>query len=161
MRRLFIAAFLANLALHVLSLRFLPPVVAAHFGPDGMPNGWMSREANALFFLITDIVLFLLLWSAPALTFKLPPQLVNLPNRDYWLAAERKPETLAKLTDLLNEFGTAFFAFFLFIGLQVTAANLSRPVRLEERILLPALVAFLAYTAYWVWKSERPTVSVV
>ena len=115
----------------------------------------MSREANAVFFLVTDIALFLLLQLGPVLTAKLPPKLVNLPNRDYWLTAERKPETVAKLTDLMYEFGAAFFAFFFFIGVETIQANLVHPVKLDEPLLYAVLAAFLAYTAYWVWKVYR------
>lgn len=47
------------------------------------------------------------------------------------------------------QFGTALFLFMLFAGLLTLRANLSDPVRLDERLFLIGLGIFLAYTVYW------------
>src|SRR5437588_11310819 len=75
----------------------LPAVVAQHFGAEGNPNGWAPREA---FFLISWVVLLgisALLMVTPRLLRRVPVAMINLPNKDYWLAPERKEESLAFL----------------------------------------------------------------
>src|SRR3954471_4379187 len=73
----------------------LPAVVAQHFGADGRPNGWAPREA---FFAISWVVLLgisALLMLTPRLLRRVPVSMINLPNKRYWLAPERKQESLA------------------------------------------------------------------
>lgn len=41
------------------------------------------------------------------------------------------------------------------VGLLVIQSNLSNPVRLNEKLLLFALILFLLYTVYWVVKLFR------
>lgn len=148
-RKLFVAVFVANLALIVVSLFVLPPTVAIHFGPGGDPNNWASREVNALIFLALTLVLFVQFSLVPWLTFKFPRRLINLPNKEYWLSEENRPKAKAMLTGLLSEFGVGLLAFIFFMLLLVLDANLASPVRLKERLFFPAFAAFMVYTAYW------------
>jgi hypothetical protein len=49
----------------------------------------------------------------------------------------------------MDRFGAAFFLFFFCIGILTLQANLSQPVRLNERAFFAALVLFLGYTVVW------------
>jgi uncharacterized membrane protein len=71
----------------------LPLRVASHFNARGQPDGYMPREA-----FFTDLALLgggfiVLLLLTPALLRLLPSNLINMPNRDYWLAPERRNES--------------------------------------------------------------------
>ena len=63
MRRLMIMAFVANLALMLVSLFALPDEVAIHFRGGGIPDAWASKWVNATVFTVMQIPLFVLcLW---------------------------------------------------------------------------------------------------
>ncbi len=59
------------------------------------------------------------------------------------------PPSSGKCSTLMARFGTAFFLFFFCIGVLTVQANLSQPVRLNERAFFPVLVLFLGYTVVW------------
>ena len=149
MRTVFCVVFIANVLLWLVSLVVLPDQVAVHFGRGGVPDSWASREWNALVFVLLEAPLFLLLWYAPSLPLGFPPRFVSLPNKEYWLREENQPAFKQKMQHLMAQFGTAFFLFFFYIGVLTVQANLSQPVRLNERAFLPVLVLFLAYTVVW------------
>jgi uncharacterized membrane protein len=102
----------------------LPPRMASHFGAGGRPNGWMSREGffgtMALVGGGTSALLLLL----PLLLRVIPPELINLPNRDYWLAEGRRAETIARLGRFMSWFGFATAAFIALVLELSIEANL-------------------------------------
>ena len=149
MRTLFFLVFAANVLLILVSLAVLPDKVAIHFGSGGVPDSWASKEWNAILFLLVQAFFFPLLWFAPSLALRLPTRWINLPNKGYWLRAENRPALKRKLETLTARFGTAFFLFFFCAGLLTVQANLSQPVRLNERALLLLVLLFLLYTIFW------------
>jgi uncharacterized membrane protein len=83
----------------------LPERVAAHFDAAGIPNGWMPREGFLLFqagILTLMVVVFVVL---PRTIGRIPVGLLSLPHRDYWLAPERRSETLATIETWMAAFG--------------------------------------------------------
>ncbi len=152
MRTLFVVIFIANVALSLLSLSLLPPRVAIHFGWGGTADNWASNYFNTLFFIGVNVFIFITLYFTPRLVFRFPARWINLPNKEYWLQPENKARTVEMFSSLMWEFGAAFFLFFLVVQLLTIRANLSQPVRLDERLLLFALALFLLYTVYWCMK---------
>ena len=149
MRAGFIVVFIANLVLSLVSLVLLPSCVAIHFGLGGMANNWAPSYVNALFFIGTNAFLFLFIYFTSRLVFKFPTKWINLPNKDYWLRVENKGRTVAMFSSLMYEFGIALFLFLFVVELLAIEANLSQPVRLNEKLFLSALILFLLYTVYW------------
>jgi uncharacterized membrane protein len=150
MRIAFIALFLANVTLSLVSLAILPDRVAIHFGSGGAPDGWASNLTHTLLMLGVDTLVFGALYFAPRLIAIVPSRWVNLPNRDFWLSPQRRSLTAEKLQQHLWRFGTAVFLFLLLAGFLTIRANRSDPVRLEEGLFLIGLGIFLVYTLYWV-----------
>jgi uncharacterized membrane protein len=149
MRTGFILVFIANVVLSLVSLILLPSFVAIHFGLGGMVNNWAPSYVNALFFIGTNIFLFFIFYFTPRLVFLFPPKWINLPNKDHWLRVENKARTMAIFSSLMWEFGTGLFLFLFVVELLAIEANLSQPVRLNEKLFLLALIFFLLYTLYW------------
>ncbi|MEM7135219.1 MAG: DUF1648 domain-containing protein [Myxococcota bacterium] len=81
----------------------LPDTVASHFAASGEPNGFMSRAG---FFWVMGLVgggTIALLFAAPMFLRKLPTHMINVPNRDYWLATDaRRIEALDRLASYLG-----------------------------------------------------------
>ena len=149
MRTAFITSFLANVLLTLLSLLVLPERVAIHFGAGGLPDSWASNRSSTLLMLGVHALVFVSLYFSPRLLATIPSRWISLPNRNYWLAPERRSEAVAKFSQFMWQYGTAVFLFMLLAGVLTMRANLSEPVRLDEGVLLIGLAIFLAYTAYW------------
>jgi len=149
MRILFIIAFIANVALSMMSLVVLPSRVAIHFGVGGMANNWAPSYVNALLFIGVHVTLFCMMYFSPPFIFAFPRKWMNLPNKDYWLTEENKPRAKAMIGSLMWEFGAALFSFLFVVELLAIKANLEDPVRLNEAVFLGALFLFLLYTVYW------------
>jgi uncharacterized membrane protein len=127
----------------------MPPVVATHFGSDGAANGWQTQSQ---FFTLEVVLLgvsLLLAFGIPRLIAALPISMLNVPNKEYWLAPGRRNETLAFFKTQFAWFGCIFLAFLLVINQLVYRANQTRPRHLDNTIFVIAMFAFLAYVAVW------------
>ena len=121
----------------------LPSVVAQHFGSDGRPNGWAPREA---FFVISWVILLAisaLLMLTPRLLKRVPVAMINLPNKAYWLAPERKQESLAFLQRGSEWIGVLTAGFLVVVMNRAIRANLAPNHRLDNGIFVPLLVSFV------------------
>lgn len=126
----------------------LPERVAIHFGLDGRANGWADRQQATLMFetLIVVPVIFLLLALAMEI---MPAGAFNLPNRDYWLAPERRAQTVAVISRMVLWIGCLMVLFLAGIfGLTMEANHLTPP-HLPMNLFLAPLIGFLAGTGVW------------
>ncbi len=117
----------------------LPPVVASHFNAAGVANGWMPRATFVGFYL--GVVAFTtVIFLAVAFVTRVPGVRINLPNRDHWLATERRDSTLAWLSAWAGWMGAT--TVWLLIGIMHLAgqANQGAPRAMESAPLV--LVAF-------------------
>ena len=149
MRKLFILAFLANVVVTLISLAVLPSRVAIHYGANGMANGWAPNYVNILLMTGTHVLLFCSLYFGHRLALWFPLKWINLPNKEYWLSLANKARTMEKMQGLMLQFGVAVFLFLLVAGLLSLQANMTKPVRLNQHVFLPALGAFLGYVIWW------------
>jgi uncharacterized membrane protein len=140
-------AWVAVLLLHAAQTIYyyprLPAVVAQHFGADGRPNGWAPREA---FFAISWVVLLgisALLMLTPRLLRRVPVSMINLPNKGYWLAPERKQESLAFLQKGSEWIGVLTSGFLVAVMYLAIRANLAPEHRLENGPFMVLLVGFV------------------
>jgi len=145
-----ILTLIAALVFQVLySYPRLPERVASHFNGAGQPDGWTSRGMFFLTYLGILSLVILIFLVLPLALRRLPAGMINLPNRDYWLAPERRAETFAFIGRQLLWFGTATLAF-LGLTFQLTIqANLSPRRHLPTTFLLVALGIYGAFIALW------------
>ena len=152
MKSAFIILFILLTVMNIITWHMLPDRVASHFGKDGQPDGWLSK--NSHFFLMQGlyVFMFLMFYFSPVLIFKVPPQSVNLPNRDFWLSPENREQTRQKISNAMYEMGVYIFLFFGFIGYLAFQANQDPPFCLNESIFIIGLCGFFALTIYWIIK---------
>lgn len=126
----------------------LPALMTSHFGPGGRPNGWMSRSGFWLFTFLVEggAVAFTLL--STSLLRRFPSNLINLPNRAYWLAPERRAATMQRLGGWMAWFSVFLSAFLVAVNELAIRANLAHGP-LDERVFLVALGVFLGFGALW------------
>lgn len=127
----------------------LPPIVATHFGGGGVPNGWQTHSALFLTELFVVALATVIGFGVPALLGALPVSLMNLPNKEYWFAPERRENTLAYFRLSFAWFACGLLAFLLFVNELVFRANLTMPRQLNTKAFVAAMFVFLAFTAVW------------
>ena len=132
-----------------LTSRGLPEVVASHFEADGHANGFMSRGAYVGLMLILDAGLPALLVAITSAALASPTARINLPNRDYWLAPERRGETVSYLRSHMVRFAGVLMIFLSFVHWLVVRANQAQPARLSSSWINAGLAAFVVFALIW------------
>ncbi|HEV2879435.1 MAG TPA: DUF1648 domain-containing protein [Candidatus Eremiobacteraceae bacterium] len=102
----------------------LPNVVAGHFGLSGAPDSWVPKGAFFAPFFFVYLLSAVLYLGMPHLIMAMPPSLINMPNKAYWLAPERKEVTAHIVGDQLAWLGVALIAFIISVCQLTINANL-------------------------------------
>ena len=121
----------------------LPPTVASHFNAAGHPNGWMPR-ATFVAVYAGVVALLTVIFAIANVAMRVPGARINLPNREHWLAAERRDSTLAWISAWSYWMGSLIV--WLLIGVMRLAA---RANGIEPNAMVgatPLLIAFGAGT---------------
>lgn len=127
----------------------LPEIVASHFGARGAADGFMPRQAYRVFMIGVTVGVPLLLVIAGHSVRAVPVGMINLPNRDYWLAPDRRAETITYLTTRSSWLGVMVAAFMCFVHWLVLQANRHTPPRLSEDFLFGGLGVFALLLVAW------------
>jgi uncharacterized membrane protein len=128
----------------------MPARVATHFGRGGYANGWMTHDGYLLFILAFTVLL-------PAFVVVMVgvlPQAIGsragIPNRNYWLAPERRAATLSAMASHACWLGCLLVVFLVAIHLLTVEANTVTPARLSESALVGVMTAFGIGILLWV-----------
>lgn len=127
----------------------LPEVVASHFDAYGNPNGWESKQVFLAFFIGVTLIPVVLVFVVPAIIKAIPVELINLPNKRYWLSPERSAETLDFLTSRFAWFGCAVYGLMLFVFRYAVQSNLQPHGRPDPNSIWMALGIFAALATVW------------
>jgi uncharacterized membrane protein len=103
----------------------LPETIAVHFGASGAPNGWSGK---AIFFLIYAAIEAAMVLIGLAMIFfgdRAPGSFLNLPDRDYWLATERREESLTFFWTRTVWIEVTTLAFLIVVAEFIFRANLT------------------------------------
>lgn len=133
----------------VFSALLLPDRVATHFNLQGEPDGWMNRSSHLLFFSVIGVVLPLGTVGASLWLRHAPDSTINIPRREYWLAPERRSETLGFLSGSLQWLACELLVFLLGIQILVVRANRLQPVQMETTLLWILSALLVAAIAVW------------
>lgn len=144
MHLFFAFAFLLGICEVFYFYPLLPERMAVHFNASGTADGWGTKD---YFFLTVGTVFLLLLvifGGLPQLLRHIPASLINLPNKNYWLAPERRAQTMDRLVNQLLFVGA--MALLLMDGIVYLCfrANFSEKPVLQPEWLLAMIVVFIA-----------------
>lgn len=132
----------------------LPERVASHFDGAGQADGWSSKSE----FLITNLVLVagigLLFLGIAALLDKVPNAWINLPNKDYWLAPDRRAATLDVIQRQMEWLGAATVVLLLGITQLTIEANLTGRPALGE-VFWVLFGGYMLFMAVWLVRFVR------
>ena len=129
----------------------LPERVASHFVAASLADGYMARNAYRIFMLAFGFGLPLLVVALIGWLPRRAPNLINIPNRDYWLAPERRVATLAALDACALWLGCLLIALAGGVHWLIIRANTVDPPRLDNGLFVTLLGAFVACLACWIF----------
>ncbi len=142
---LFFTVVLGAIAQCVHDFPRLPDRMASHFGPSGMPNGWMTKPQFFITYAVVLLPALIVEFWAHRRIAKTPDAKLRLPNKEYWLAPELRAETLAYFETFFAWFGCAFLLVeVLAMGLAMRA-NFHAPPRLPTGPIVSLLAGFVLY----------------
>ena len=108
----------------------LPERVATHFGVGGEPNGWMTRAGHVRFTLVAGVAIPAFVLGVFALVRYCGDAGLNIPHKAYWLAPERRQETIAFIQRQGVWFAAVMIVFLAGLHRSIVAANVRSPVSL-------------------------------
>ena len=144
-RGIFFAIVLATIAQCVHDFPLLPDRLASHFGASGIPNGWMTKTQ---FMLMYGVVLLPALaiefWVSNQIANK-PDARLNLPNKEYWLAPERRAETFAYFETFFAWYGCGFLFVVVYAMGLAMRANFETPPQLPTGPIASDIAGFVLF----------------
>lgn len=130
----------------------LPEIVASHFDATGKANGYSSKQVfMGLYAGLIGLMVFCFV-GLPALLPKIPHSLINMPNKDYWFAPERRDETFKVLSHDLLRMGNATMALVVVLFHMVIQSSLTSHAAKPPQLSLwfwAILAAYLFYILIW------------
>ncbi|MBN2590463.1 MAG: DUF1648 domain-containing protein [Sedimentisphaerales bacterium] len=127
----------------------LPDRVATHFGSDGTPNDWMSKDMHFLLMVGMGLGIPWLLVCIGLVCRFIPARFVNIPNRDYWFSPERKQKSCLYFSRYMIWMSCLTIAFFAGVQYTIVKANQNSPVKIPNELFWPLLIGFLIATTIW------------
>jgi uncharacterized membrane protein len=127
----------------------IPDVLASHFSGRGVPNGWQTKSAFFSVFVGVGILAAVVGFAIPRIIAAMPPELINLPNKSYWLAPEHLAETSKFLTVYFAWFGCALLLVMIFTFNYAIQSNLDPASPPDISRLWYIFAAFLLFVVVW------------
>jgi uncharacterized membrane protein len=134
---------------------YLPETVATHFGIDGEANGWMTRGGYLLFMLSFMLGVSSFVSLVVGTLPRKFPQWTNVPNRQYWLAAERRDESLNFLSAHGKRLGCLILMMMIGMHYTVLIANHLRPPTLPASTFSSIIIGFALALVWWIVRLYR------
>lgn len=126
----------------------LPDKVASHFNGAGEPDNWSSKGAFVSFIAIISFFVTVFSVWVMFLIEHVPIALLNLPNKDYWMAEERRSESLLRIRQMFEWFSIGMLLLINVVVYFTLRANIHREP-LSSGIWF-VILGFLAFTIIWI-----------
>ncbi len=137
-----------------------PETMASHFDASGRANGWQPRAFFFILYCGLLILLFFTFQILPRQLKRFPDSLISLPNKDYWLAPERREATFGMIEKQMTLLGNATVMLIMGTMQLVFQANVdgSRRISGETMWIMLGLYIFISilWTVQFIRKFRKP-----
>lgn len=133
----------------------LPDSVVSRFDFAGRPGGGMSKTAFTIFEMAMTGGMTVLFVFTHLMIRWLPASSINMPQKDYWLAPERRVQTAWKIQGYMLEFGIATLLFMSAMFHLAVRANLSEPRHLSNGVFWVLFGGYMAFILIWCLRFNR------
>jgi uncharacterized membrane protein len=144
-RGLFFAIVLAAIVQCVHDFPLLPDRLASHFAASGIPNGWMTKSQFFVTYAVVLVPALLVEFWVHRKVAKTPEAKLRLPNKEYWLAPERRAETFAYFESFFAWFGCAFLLVEVVAMGLAMRANFDTPPQLPIGPIVSVIAGFILF----------------
>jgi uncharacterized membrane protein len=127
----------------------LSGVVASHFNGRGVPNGWQTKSAFFAVFVGVSVLAAVVGFGIPRVITAVPAELINLPNKQHWLAPEHLAETQKFFDTHFAWFGCAVFLIIILTFDHAIQHNLHPENPPDPARMWYILAGFLLFTLVW------------
>jgi uncharacterized membrane protein len=127
----------------------MPELVASHFNAHGTPNGWQTKTAFFGAFIAMTVLSVVIGFGLSAIIGAVPIQLINLPNKQYWLSPEHRGATLEFLKSYFGWFSCAIYLVMIVFFDYAVQSNLHPENSPAVSYLWYTLAAFLTFVIAW------------
>jgi uncharacterized membrane protein len=132
--RIFFVIVILLCGLETARLWFLAPdVMASHFNMQGNPDHYVPKLEFFGFQAQTVLVVLVLSLVIQVLPLIIPLKWINMPNREYWLAPERRDIT----ADLMSSYGAILLRLYC-LGYKLVLNWQSLPTCINQLYLMPS-----------------------
>jgi uncharacterized membrane protein len=121
----------------------LPDRIAVHFGVGGRANGWSDTRSFMLTYGAAEAMLVVVSLVMARILERVPSSAVNIPNRDYWLADERRRATLDYIAEQVLWLECLTLAFLVAVAQMIFRVNLRGAALALPQNFWVTLVAFV------------------
>ena len=131
----------------------------SHFDSNGDVNGTMGKSAFVGFNVLLQCLFLLGFPLLGKMLNRMPESTINIPNSGYWLAPERKEETMSKLSGLLIACGwlSGMLLIVMFHLTALVAVESRRGINPEFMWALGLyLFAILVVVSVSIWQFRLP-----
>ncbi len=141
-------------------LPLMPDKIAIHYGFNGTADNWGNKMEFII--LMGGLMLFLgmLFFGLSALMTRLPDTMINLPNKEYWLAPERRETSLNTVAQLMKDIGSRTLLFFAVIFEITCRSNASLSLQIDTQLFFIVfgmyLFAVIVSIVYFVKQFSKP-----
>ena len=129
---------------------YLPGTVATHFDLNNEPDGWMTRNRYVLLILTLLISVPTIIGIGIGVLAEKFPHLINIPNRDRWLAPARRDESLDFLASHGYRLGRLIIVLMTGLHYLVLVANRTEPPILPGAWFMAIAMGFILALFMWV-----------
>jgi len=131
----------------------LPAELPAHFNGAGVATSYAAREVVCGIYVGATLLIMLMFLGLGSSLSRGSDRRINLPNKAYWLAPERRAQTLAELGHRFHWLGVATLALFFDMFNQIFRVCLGEGTTLDHPRWSIGL--FVGFTVIWLIALSR------
>ena len=138
-----------------LQAPYLPAHMAVRFNAAGAPVGFSSSQVFATINLVIIAIILMAFLILPGAMARRRQLRWRLPNREYWLANERREKTIEYLQRQFLWYGIVTLLLLMAVFQLVVEANRHAPAVLDSTRLVWLLIGYVAFIIVWGWALWR------